>query len=341
MRILHIMASRTQGGAEIYSADVIQALHEQGIDQCVVMPRDAARFAQLRAAGLRLAPDCLDFSLPLWQRFKIRRLAAKEKPDIIHCWMRRAANLAPAFAGPVIGWVPSYQDPKKFPRLTHFVGLTQDAVTALGQKGVAAEAIALIPTFPNLKDAPALSRKTLNTPEDAPLLLALSRLHPVKGIDVLLNALAELPGCFLWLAGGGPEGARLKKLAADLKISERVRFLGWRDDRAALLKAADICVLPSNSESFGTVALEAWSLGTPFVATAAAGPASLITHGINGMLSPVGDAKALAQNIQALLDQPELRKKIIQGGRDACQKNFTRDAVTQKWLQLYEKLSAK
>ena len=73
-----------------------------------------------------------------------------------------------------------------------------------------------------------------------------------------------------------------------------MRFLGWRTDRGALLRAADICVLPSRWEPFGTVMLEAWAAGTPLVAAASQGPAALIEDGGNGLLVPVDDVAALA-----------------------------------------------
>ena len=132
------------------------------------------------------------------------------------------------------------------------------------------------------------------------MLLALSRLHEKKGLDVLLRALAELPGCVAWIAGDGPLEADLKALAARLGVADRVRFLGWRSDRGALLKAADICVLPSRWEPFGTVMLEAWAAGTPLVAAASQGPSALIEDGGNGLLVPVDDAPALAAAIRRL-----------------------------------------
>src|SRR5262249_59953116 len=108
---------------------------------------------------------------------------------------------------------------------------------------------------------PAVARPTLLPPAEALDPLRLPRLHEKKGLDVLLDALVELPQCMAWIAGDGPLEADLKARAARLGVKDRVRFLGWRMDRGALLAAADICVLPSRWEPFGTVMLEAWAAG--------------------------------------------------------------------------------
>ena len=129
-----------------------------------------------------------------------------------------------------------------------------------------------MPTFPTVDAAPAVDRASLATPADAVVLLTLSRLHEKKGLDILLQGLVDLPRCVAWLAGDGPLEGELKAMAARLGVADRVRFLGWRTDRGALLRAADICVLPSRWEPFGTVMLEAWAAGTPLVAAASQGP---------------------------------------------------------------------
>jgi glycosyltransferase involved in cell wall biosynthesis len=172
------------------------------------------------------------------------------------------------------------------------------------------------------------------------VLLTLSRLHEKKGLDILLDAVAELPQCFAWIAGDGPLEEDLKARAAELGIADRVRFLGWRKDRGALLAAADICVLPSRWEPFGTVMLEAWAAGIPLVAAASQGPAALIADGGNGLLVPVDDAPALVAAIGRLLADPALQARLIERGRADYQMGFTREAVTQRMIALYTEITA-
>ncbi len=343
MRVLHVMAGKGNGGAELYSTDVMLSLHEAGVDQCVVMRPDAPRAGELAAAGLRMAPEVLADSFRPLQWWRMRRLIAREKPDIIHCWMRRAASLVPASArqrAEVIGWFGDYEELRYFGHCTRFVGVTRDLVRHMREAGVAAERAAYIPTFPTVDGAPAIDRAALVTRPEARVLLTLSRLHPVKGLDTMLHALAFLPDCVLWVAGDGPILAELQALAERLDVAGQVRFLGWRTDRGALLRAADVCVLPSRYEPFGTVILDAWQAGTPFVACDSDGPRAYIRNGENGMLVPVNDSAGLAVAIRKVLDDKALREKIAAQGHAEYLTGFTREAVTAQWIDYYQGLMA-
>ncbi len=340
MKIMHIMAGRGLGGAETYSTDVMLSLHRAGISQRIVMSKKAPRYAELKAAGLRMAPWVLAVPFRPLQRLLLRILIAFDKPTIIHCWMRRAASLVPKRKIPVIGWFGGYYEPRHFKRCSHFVGVTKDIVAHMVKNGVPENRAHFIPTFPDIAAMPPVDRLTLATPRDAKVLLALSRLHPKKGLDTLLAALKDLPDCFVWLAGDGPLRRELENLARELGVIDRVRFLGWRTDRAALLRGANICVLPSRYEPFGTVILEAWAAGTPLVACRSAGPSAHIEDGVNGMLVPIDDAPALAAAIRRVMEDEDLRRRMVAQGYAAYIKTYTREAVTQQWIRFYQGLAA-
>jgi glycosyltransferase involved in cell wall biosynthesis len=335
MRILQIMTSKANGGAETYACDVMTKLHEAGIDQCVVMHEDAERFAEMKSLGVRMAPAPLRVPLAPAQRFLLRGLIARERPTIVQTWMRRAASLVAGGKQPVIGWFGGYYDPRHFQSCERLVGVTRDIAAHMVKKGVPADRAHYIPTFPTIEPAPPINRASLDTPEDAKVLLTLSRLHEKKGLDTVLHALKGLPGCIAWLAGDGPLEAQLKKLAADIGVAGRTRFLGWRTDRAALLRAADVCLLPSRYEPFGTVILEAWATKTPLVACASAGPAAHITEGETGLLTPIDDVEALWVAIGRVLSNNELRHTLIASGYKAYEEGFTPEAVTAQWIDFY------
>lgn len=341
MRILHIMAGRGLGGAETYSTDIMLSLHAFGVDECAVVSAQAPRFHDLVEAGVRTAPEPLSLPLRPLEKWRMRKVIEREKPDLIHCWMRHAASLMPAWKdGPVIGWFGGYYDPRKFKRCTHFVGVTPDIVAHMIENGVPKEHAHYVPTFPDVREESALDRATLDTPAHAPVLLALSRLHPKKGLDTLLYAAKKLPGVYVWLAGEGPLHGELVALAKKLELEDRVRFLGWRTDRGALLRAADVCVLPSRYEPFGTVILEAWAAGTPLVAAASAGPAAYVKNERNGLLVPIDDVEALATALDRAVKEEALRHKLIAEGHDTYAGGFTRKAVTERMIALYERLIA-
>lgn len=341
MRILHIMAGRGLGGAETYATDIMLSLHEAGVDQAVVMAGEAPRMPEIVTAGIRTAPQVLATRFRPWQKFMLRRTLAREKPDLVHCWMRRAASLMPRWdKGPVIGWFGGYYEPRHFKHCDHFVGVTKDIVAHMVREGVAADHAHFVPTFPDVKGEAPLDRATLATSPDALVLLALSRLHPKKGLDTLLRAAVAMPQAVVWLAGEGPLRQELEQLARSLGIAERVRFLGWRTDRGALLRAADICVLPSRYEPFGTVILEAWAAGTPLVACRSAGPEGAVTDGVNGLLTPIDDVAALTEAFKRVKSDDDLRRRLIAQGYATYCRDYTRPAVTARMMALYESLIA-
>ncbi len=338
------MASKALGGAETYSTDVMLSLHQQGLNQCVVMSSKAPRFLEMQKAGLRMVAWPLSMPTLLAQKLLIRFLIKQEKPHIIHTWMRRGAALAPAARSKglpsyvTIGWFGGYYDVTKFKNCTHLVGVTKDIVKHMTKSGLPALQAHFIPTFPDVPPVPPIDRSTVATTRHAKVLLALSRFHPKKGLDILLNALQQMPDCVVWLAGDGPLRRELENLAKKLNVIERVRFLGWRTDRAALLRAADICILPSRYEPFGTVILEAWAAGTPLIACASAGPSSTIEDGTTGLLTPIDDANALVSAIRKIFDDEDLRRRLVAQGYAAYIKAYTREAVTHQWLRFYKSL---
>src|SRR6185437_3742012 len=140
----------------------------------------------------------------------------------------------------------------------------------------------------------------------------------------------------LWIAGDGPKGAAYRALATKLGLDGRVRFLGWRTDRAALYAAADMVALPSRYEPFGTVITEAWAASRPLIASRAAGAAAYVHDGVDGLLVPIGDVAALAQAMTRLAHDTALRARLIQGGQQAYERSFTKEAVVKSLLGAYE-----
>ena len=178
-------------------------------------------------------------------------------------------------------------------------------------------------------------RAALDTPAVAPLLLAMGRLHDSKAHDVCLQALAELPDAWLWIAGVGPLEAKLKAMAQALGVASRVRFLGWRTDPSALYRAADVCVFPSRYEPLGNVVIQAWAHGLPVVAAASQGPKALIEDGRDGILVPVDDAPALASGVRRILAEPSLATAFTERGLGRVAAEFSQAAVVAQWKTLF------
>lgn len=145
---------------------------------------------------------------------------------------------------------------------------------------------------------------------DTRVVVALSRLVPVKNYALLLDAFAKADGlggrAKLVIIGEGPEKGRLQDRARSLGIAARVDLVGARDNPLPLLKKADLFVHPSDREGFGLVIVEALAAGVPVVATdCRSGPADILDNGRYGVLVPVGDSDALAAAIDRALLNPQ------------------------------------
>jgi D-inositol-3-phosphate glycosyltransferase len=179
-------------------------------------------------------------------------------------------------------------------------------------------------------------RRGLGLPSDAVVLLFVGRIQPLKGPDVLLRAAArmldptapefdpQLARRLVVVVCGGPSGSgldepdHLQKLAAELGIADRVRFLPPRPaaELARLYRAADVVAVPSHSESFGLVALEAQATGTPVVATAVGGLVTAVADGRSGLLVGGHDPGRWATALRtAVIRRPELAAQAVQHAR--------------------------
>jgi glycosyltransferase involved in cell wall biosynthesis len=329
------MAGARRGGAETFFVSLVLALHRAGVEQRVVIRRDAARAALLAAGGV--APVELGFGglLDFFTAGRLARLAAAYRPAVAVAWMSRAAAVLPAGPFVRVGRLGGYYDLKYYSRCDHLVCNTRDIARYCRDGGWPQDRVHYLPNFVAPRRLAPADRAAFTTPTDTPLLLAMGRLHRNKAFDVLLAAVAALPGVWLWIAGEGEEQAALTALAGRLGVADRVRFLGWRDDREALLAAADVCVVPSRVEPFGNVILDAWSAGKPLVAADAAGPAAYIEPDVNGLLTPIDDSAALAAAIQRLLRDASLSRRLAAGGTAAWQKDFSETAAVRNWRNFF------
>jgi glycosyltransferase involved in cell wall biosynthesis len=342
MRVLHVMAGAKEGGAETMMLDGTLALAEAGVEQRVVTRADNPhRIEALEAAGITVTAASFDRILSLSTQAKIRAAIRKLEPEVIHYWMGRAGQFAiPRWRDISLGWYGGYYKVKRFKNCAWHAGVTSDITRHITDSGVTSARAFTLHTFANISPAAPLSRATLTTPDDAPLVLFLGRLHQKKGVDTLLDALVGLPGVYCWIAGAGPLDEELKARAAALSLLDRVRFLGWRNDRSALLATCDIVAFPSRYEPFGTVTVEAWAAGKPLVVTDAAGPAATVTDGENAVLVPKGDPEALRAGLARVIENADLVRQIVNGGVRAYETNYTKQAFVRAAMTLYGRIRA-
>lgn len=318
--------------------DAIGALGEKGVEQFVLCRPHAGFVEALERAEVAFEPLSFARWRWWWERRRIRERIREWRPDVVHCWMARAASFMPARSGvPALGWFGGYYKLRHYRNCDWFMGVSRDLVDYIGERCGRPERVFLAHTFGTLAEDAPVSREDFGVPEGKPIVLLLSRMHPVKGVDVLLRAAREVDAVFL-LAGDGPEAEKYRALAHRLGVAEKARFLGWREDRAALLDLADVCVLPSRREPFGTVMAEAWHRGTPLVAAKAEGPRQYVSDGVNGLLCEIDDVEGLAAALCRVLGDARLREALVAGGRESYEALFSKEVSVAAILAAYREI---
>jgi glycosyltransferase involved in cell wall biosynthesis len=338
-RLLQALAGAPQGGAERHFLRLCLALKRAGVEQRVVIRPHPQSLAVLRDGGIE--PVSAPFG-GLFDRQTgkiLHREIVSFRPDLALTYMSRASAALPRGNFLHLARLGGYYDLKYYRKCDHLVCITPDIKTHCVKHGFPESRVHVIPNFVEDEGATApADRAAYGTPDNAPLIFALGRLHENKAFDVLLRAVAAVPGAWLWLAGDGPLRRKLEREAGQLGITERVRFLGWQHDPAPFFAAADLYAVPSRHEPLGSVVLEGWMHSLPMVAAASQGPSWLIRDGENGLLVPIDDAGALTAALQRLINDPQAAERLSQSGRAAYEAGFTETVAVRRYLELFERL---
>ena len=341
LRVLHVMAGAAEGGAENIFLESVLALDDAGIKQHVVTrPNNQFRIQKFQERGIGVSLAGFNLYWPFPTRSTIAKAVREFQPQVAEYWMGRAGQFN--YRGPNapvnVGWYGGYYKLSRFADCQYHVALTKDIRRNIIDQGADESETEIIHTYAEFEPQPPVLKSSLDTPDDAPVLLCLARLHWKKGLDIALQALAEIPNAYLWIAGEGPLEEELKAQTTQLGLDERVRFLGWRNDRGALLATADVCVFPSRYEPFGTVTVDAWAADTPLVAAASQGPGAYVTTEVDGLLVPIDDVEALRTAIQRVLTEPGLKEKLVAGGRATYERQFNKAAFIRDSLAFYNRI---
>jgi glycosyltransferase involved in cell wall biosynthesis len=177
---------------------------------------------------------------------------------------------------------------------------------------------------------------------DAPVILSVGNLIPVKGHELLLRAFGaiqnQLPGLSFEIIGDGPERPRLQRLASEQGIAGKVNFRGRQSRRqvADAMRRATIFALPSRYEGLGCVYLEAMSAGRPVIACLGQGIDEVIEPEVNGCLIKPDDLQELTDTLIRLLQQPEARRKMGDAARRTILQSFTSGEHAARLFRLYQ-----
>jgi glycosyltransferase involved in cell wall biosynthesis len=336
MRAVHLLGSAKDGGAETYFLALVEALQADGAPQACALRPHASRVARLEALGVPVLQAGFGGPLDLLTASRVKRFAREQQAGVLVAWMNRAARHTPRGRWGRVGRLGGYYGLKYYRGFDHLVANTRDIERWIVRRGWPANKVSYIPNFAEPGEGEPVDRALHDTPAEAPLLLAMGRLHASKAHDISIRALAELQGAYLWIAGSGPLEAELKALALQVGVADRVRFLGWREDAASLYRAADACLFPSRFEPLGNVVIQAWAHGLPVVAAMSDGPAALIRPEQDGILVPINDVGGLAMAARRLILNPGLRRRLAEAGEARVREEFSAGRIVAQWRELLE-----
>ena len=362
IRVLHVIPTLVRGGAEKQLTLLATRLPRDRFDVHVTVLTHSGPYEQT----LREAEVPLHFVNKTWKvdpgaYLRLRRHISSLQPDIVHTWIFAAncygrqaaftAGVKHVLAGErcVDRWKVWHElalDRYLARRTERIVTNSSGVRDFYAQHGIAPDKFVIIPNGMTPLPASLLARdallRELGLPGDARLIGAVGRLWPQKRYKDLIWAADLLkvvrPDTHLLIIGEGPHRWRLERYRAQIEITDRVHFLGLRDDVPQLLPHFECLWLGSAYEGQSNAVLEAMAAGLPVIATDIPGNRDLVVPQETGYLVPVGDRAAFARWTSVLLDDPEQARRLGEAGRQRIHDHFSVEQMVDRHASLYAEL---
>lgn len=369
--VIHIDGERGLRGGERQLLYLAAALARGGREGVIACRRNSPLAKEARRQGLETLPLPFLFEWDPLSALSLRR-EAKRRGALIHAHTAHAAALASLTGLPFVAHrrvdfhlSGGLSRRLKYERAAKVVAVSEAIARILQEDGLAKERIAVVPdSIPstpeearwaglptNWFEPPAPEERQrirrelsaeLNIPSDAHYIGNIAALVPHKDHDTLLAAallvLMKRRNAYFLIAGQGPEEGRLWAQVKNLGLAGRVLLLGQREDPARLLKAFDLFALSSWGEGMGSVLLEAAACGVPVAATTAGGIPEVVEDGATGLLCPPRSAEALAGNLERLLDDAALGRRLAEEARRRLPR-FGLEAQAARMGEVYDSLA--
>jgi glycosyltransferase involved in cell wall biosynthesis len=347
MRVVHVHRMRGIGGSERHLLTLLPALGALGVQPAFVGLDDPAWdaepfYAALTVPSVRLpAPRDLDPGLARKLHRTLRGLAA----DIVHTHLVHADVYGALAAGPAARLVSTKHNDDRFRmgpyrfaeravtrRAARVIAITE-ALRRFNVERVGLPADKVTTIHYGLDEPPAAWREDGLELPDGPLVVAVARLVPQKGVDVALRAMVGLDATLVVL-GEGPERGRLEGLARELGV--RLLLPGRVGDVAAVLRRAEVVVHPVRWEGFGLAVLEAMLCERAVVASRVSSIPEIVADGETGLLVPPDDPAALHDALARLLGDESLRARMGAAGLARARTDFSVERMARRTLAVYD-----
>jgi len=371
MRILHVLATGTRRGAEVFASDLVGALPLPGVDHHVAVLRGSSVDVPFQAPTSLLAigsPNVHMLRIDVAAARRIRRLASAWRPDVVQVHggealkhtvaallgttvpvVYRRVGLAPA-------WLTRGVRREAYAWLMRCATRVVAVAEVVGREAVetfhlpASKVLAIPNAVDSQRMVPARgrdeTRRSLGLRSGVPVVISIGTLSwekdPLAHVQISSRILREREVVHVWI-GDGPMRRAALAAAERAGLGGRLLLLGSRADVADVLSAADVLLLASRvdgMEGMPAVVIEAGMAGLPVAAFAVAGVPEVVVDGETGILAQPGDTDALALRVVELLDDRERRVAMGRAARERCLARFEIRSIAKRFLSLYEEVAA-
>lgn len=360
MKVLYLITRSNWGGAQAHVFDLMNHAVKKGNECILVVGENGELTERAKEIGIKVCiVPSLVREISIYKDIKAIRdvslIIKNYKPDLVHAHSSKAGIIGRIAAKicniPVIftahGWaftdgvstikrVVYLQIERIFSRLSDRIICVSEYDRQLALKHKVAKEEKLI-TIHNGVNAFEISDSNSN--REKVVIIMVARFSPQKDYKTLLLALKDINQPIeVLLVGEGELLEYSKKLASQLNLNEKVKFLGMRKDVRKLLSRSDIFVLASNYEGLPISIIEAMSAKLPIVASNVGGVSELVEHGSNGFLVPRGSVKDLNDKLNVLITNKDLRQKMGKESYKKYKNKFTIERMLDKTFKVYEEL---
>ncbi|ENO76171.1 glycosyltransferase [Thauera sp. 63] len=357
MKVLHVEAGRHLYGGAKQVLYIVEGLARRGVENLLACPT-GAHIASAAGAHARVFEMPMKGDVDIGLVFRLRRLIATERPDLVHIHSRRGADLWGGLAARLAGvpcvlsrrvdnpearWVVA----AKYRLYDHVITISDGIRDVLLAEGLAPNRVSCVRSAvdpaPYLIDYDKAGyRAQLGLPADTLLVGIVAQLIARKGHRHLLAALKDVlphhPHLQVLVFGRGPLEAELRQAIVDQGLAGTVRLMGFVDNLPDILGCLDLLAHPADMEGLGVSLLQASAARVPIIASRAGGMPEAVRDGENGLLIPPGDVPALAAAMNRLLGDATLRACMGEAGRTLVLREFSTEAMCDGNLTIYRKV---
>ncbi|PZP39954.1 MAG: glycosyl transferase [Pseudomonas fluorescens] len=349
LRVVHMIGAAKPGGAEMFAYRLLVAQHKRDeLDVLAIVREGGWLQGVLADAGVPYKTAKFGGMFDFKTGREIRKICKDYQADVVQSWMNRATRFVPKGPWAKVARLGGFYDLKYYTKkVDYLIGNTDEIVKYVVKHGWKASHAEMIGNFvPNVsgrdEKVGLKVRGELGIPAGATVMMMAGRLHKVKGVDIALKALAQMPNDFiLLLVGDGPLRSELQSLAHELGMQNRVRWAGWQDSVTKFAAASDIWLAPSRHEPLGNTVLDGWVHEVPVIASNTGGLAMLVEEGVTGLRVEVEDIDGLRDAVLKLAKDKKLQAKLVKGGSDRLKRDYSEDAIVGQYVDYYNRITGR